>query len=94
MSVSGDTLQMLNNEALSRFEARIHGTLAGVCEYRIVDDSMIFPHTETMPAYRGRGIAARLVEFALNDAKARGLSIVSRCSFVDEYLAGHPEFTA
>ena len=91
MTVDAD-LRVANNESESRFEATLDGTLAAVCDYRLADGAIIFPHTETMPAYRGRGIAAALVEFALRDARARGLRIVSRCWFVDEYIASHPEY--
>ena len=87
-------LEMRNNEAQSRYEATVDGTLASTCDYRLAGGTIVFPHTETMAAYRGRGIAAQLVAFALDDARSRSLKIESRCWFVDEFLASHPEYAA
>jgi len=44
------------------------------------------------PQARGGGTASRLIAGALQAARARGLKIVPRCSFVSAYLAKHPEF--
>jgi predicted GNAT family acetyltransferase len=41
---------------------------------------------------RRRGFASRLVHDALGAARARGLKVVPRCSFVANYIAQHPEF--
>ena len=43
-------------------------------------------------ALRGRGIASRLVQGALESARAAGLKVVPRCPFVSAYIAKHPEF--
>jgi len=50
--------------------------------YRIEGDRMIIDHTYTPPAARGRGVAGRLVERAVADARARGWRIVPACPYV------------
>jgi predicted GNAT family acetyltransferase len=53
---------------------------------------VIITHTETPPALRGRGIASRLVQGALELIRADGMKVVAGCSFVADYLDKHPEF--
>jgi hypothetical protein len=79
------------NTALSRFELGIDGATA-VANYRLADGVMTFTHTETPAALRGRGVASRLVQDALEAARAQKLKVVARCDFVAGYLAKHPEF--
>jgi predicted GNAT family acetyltransferase len=43
-------------------------------------------------AIGGRGIAGRLVRAALEHARAAGLKVVPRCSYVADYLDKHPEY--
>lgn len=80
-----------DNSALSRFELEAEGATAFM-NYRLLGNVITLDHTETPVAARGRGIASRLVEGALEMARARGLKIVPRCPFVRVYLAKHPEY--
>lgn len=50
--------------------------------YRVNGQRMLVDHTFTPPALRGRGIAARLVERAVRDARARGWRVVPVCPYV------------
>ena len=43
------------------------------------------------PADRGRGVAARLVEAAVQYARAEGLRIIPSCWYVAQWLRHHPE---
>jgi predicted GNAT family acetyltransferase len=80
-----------DNTALSRFELDDGGVIV-VLNYRLAGHVITLAHTETPVAARGRGLASRLVEGVLQEARARGLKIVPRCPFVTAYLAKHPEF--
>ncbi len=80
------------NTTLSRFELDADGTTA-VANYRLTDRVMTFTHTEVASRLRGRGIASRLVRGALESARAQGLKVVPRCSYVGEFIAEHPEFS-
>jgi len=79
-----------DNAPRSRFELAAEGATA-LAYYRLANGVMTFTHTEVPPQFRQRGIA-RLVQGALEAARARGLKIVPRCSFVANYVAPHPEF--
>ncbi len=80
-----------DNTALSRFELDAGGVTA-VANYQLADGVITFTHTEVPPQARGHGAASQLIQGALEAARARGLKVVARCSFVRAYLAKHPEF--
>ena len=80
-----------NNTALSRFELDVDRTNAFAIS-RLSPGKVIITHTETPPALRGRGIASRLVQGALELIRADGMKVVAGCSFVADYLDKHPEF--
>jgi len=79
-----------DNTALSRFELDADDVTA-VANYRLAGNVMTITHTEVPPHARNRGIASRLIEGILVDARARGLKIVPLCPFVGAYFSKHPE---
>lgn len=79
-----------HDRANSRFQARIEGHL-NVADYRLADGVMHMTHTETHPSLRGRGIAAALVQAALDHARAEGLKVAPHCPYVAAYMRRHPE---
>jgi uncharacterized protein len=83
-------MSVRNNTALSRFELDTEDGTA-VANYRLEDGVMTFFHTETPAHLQGLGIASKLVRGALDEARAKGLKVKPRCSFVGGYIARHPE---
>lgn len=53
---------------------------------------MIIDHTGVPPAYEGRGIAARLVQAAITDARDHDFKITPLCSYVAAQFRRHPEW--
>ena len=80
-----------DNQALHRFELDVDGHTA-VAYYQRDGGVITFTHTEVPAALRGQGIASRLMHGVLETARAEGLKVVPRCSFVAAYLNRHPEF--
>lgn len=80
-----------NNTALNRYELDVDGEIA-FADYRFAPGKVIITHTETPRALRGRGIASKLVQGALEQIRADGLKVVAGCGFVVDYLEKHPEF--
>jgi predicted GNAT family acetyltransferase len=89
---AGDGVEIVDNEARGRYEARLDGRLAGVLVYEIPEGWVTFVHTEVEPAFEGRGIGSRLAKAGLDDARARGLPVTPECPFVLSYVRGHPEY--
>lgn len=81
-----------DNPALSRFELDADGQTA-FANYRRTPGKVIITHTETPRALRGRGIASRLVNGALELIRADGGKVVAGCGFVADYLDKHTEFS-
>ncbi len=55
-------------------------------------DVRIATHTVVPPAIGGRGIAARLVERLVSDAREQGFTIVPRCSYVAAKFDDNPDW--
>ncbi|HVX79559.1 MAG TPA: GNAT family N-acetyltransferase [Bradyrhizobium sp.] len=84
--------QVRDNKSRQRFELDVDGAMA-FANYRLAPGSVIITHTETPPVLRGRGIASKLVEGALQMIRAEGLKVIAGCSFVVDYLEKHPEYS-
>ena len=85
---------IVHNTAASRYEIYLDETLAGYADYYEADGVRDFSHTMTFPEFRGRGVAGQVVEFALNDTRDAGCTIIPTCWYVAEYLGKHPEYAA
>lgn len=84
-------LQVSRDDQGSRYEARLHGELATVIDFRRRDDVLVFTHTGTEPRWRGRGLAAATTQQALEDVRAQGLTVQPVCAFTAAYFDEHPE---
>ena len=76
----------------SRYEARVDGRHAGQAAYRLEGERIEFTHTKVDDAFEGQGVGSVLVRFALDDARARGLSVVPTCPFVRAWIDKHPAY--
>ena len=71
-----------DNHEQSRYEILVDGVVAGFEVYEVGQGQISLVHTEVDHAYSGQGLAARLVEFALGDARSRGLGVLPYCPYV------------
>ena len=75
-----------------RYTMWVDGGLASVLEYQDHGVGTVMHHTVTIPNYRGKGYAAELVEYAVNDVEASGAGpITATCWYVAEWFDRHPE---
>ena len=80
-----------HNEAARRFEFTEDGQLC-VLGYVLNGSVASFVHTGVPAPVGGRGIAADLVSFGLDTARARGWRVRAVCSYVAAYVQRHPEY--
>jgi uncharacterized protein len=80
------------NDENDHYEAMLDGKIVGHVKFRTRPGQVVLIHTETDPAYEGRGIGAALARGALDDVRARGLNALVLCPFIASYLKRHPEY--
>ncbi|MDQ5894657.1 MAG: uncharacterized protein QG596_918 [Actinomycetota bacterium] len=83
-------IEIQDVKASSRYEIHVGTELAGLADYRLEGDRIAFTHTEVDPAHGGQGLGSRLIEFAVTDARSRGLEIIPRCPFVRKWIEENP----
>jgi uncharacterized protein len=75
------------------YQARVEGSAAtGRLTYVRRGDVLTAEHTLVPPEIGGRGIAGKLVEALIADARAGGWKIVPQCSYVAAAFKRHPEW--
>jgi predicted GNAT family acetyltransferase len=84
--------RVVNNEAAHRYEAFIGDERAGFVDYRLRPGRIVLVHTEVDDSFEGQGVGGRLAEAALDDARARGLSVSPMCPFIASFIDEHPEY--
>lgn len=75
-----------------RYVLRHGDDLVAVVDYSQRGSAISFTHTFTSPAMRGKGHAAEVVAFAVDDVEQNtDLRIVPMCWYVAEWFDQHPE---
>jgi len=92
MSLNLDNLEIRDNPAQHRYEARLDGHLA-VVTYRREERRIIFIHTVVSPAIEGHGVAGKLVRAALDDAREQGVAVIPLCPYMVIFIRRHPEYS-
>jgi uncharacterized protein len=75
-----------------RYTMLVDGEVVSMLEYQDHGHGTVMHHTVTIPKFRGKGFAAKLVEHAVDDVEANGGGpITPTCWFVAEWFDRHPE---
>jgi predicted GNAT family acetyltransferase len=84
-------MKLYNNEDEKRYELKIDSDIAMI-EYIKARNEIYLTHTEVPKELEGRGFGSKLVLYALEDIKEKGLRLVPLCPFVAAYIKKHPEW--
>ncbi|WP_055046323.1 GNAT family N-acetyltransferase [Devosia sp. A16] len=90
-----DELTVEHEEANGRGRYVVYlpdGSEAEMTYHRQDPNTIIADHTGVPPQYRNLGLALKLVETAVADARASGGKIVPVCSYVVAQFRRHPEW--
>ena len=87
-----ERIEVTNAPEAERYELSIDGKVVGFTVYTARPGLIAFIHTEIDEDLQGRGLADRLIRFALEDARARRLAVLPFCPFVKAFIERHPEF--
>jgi predicted GNAT family acetyltransferase len=85
-------VQVRHNQPVRSYEAVVDGVVVGTLIYETAGGRRSLTHTFVDPSHRGRGIAAALARYALDDAKADGVRARAVCGYVAAYVGRHPEY--
>jgi uncharacterized protein len=89
-----ERIEMADAPDRDRYELSIDGEVVGFSVYRARPGLIAFVHTEVDERLQGRGLADRLIRFALEDVRTRGLAVLPFCPFVKAFIERHREFAA
>ena len=85
-------ITVADNPAADRYEILVDGERVGLATYRLSGDVVTFVHTEVEPELQGRGLGGRLIGHALDEARARGLTVRPLCPFVVDFIERNPAY--
>ncbi len=92
MSDENQKIDISHHEGQKRFVITVDGEAAGFASYVDGTDYRNFNHTVVRPEFRGRGLSAPLIRFALDDARENGIRIHDSCSAVSHFISKNPEY--
>jgi predicted GNAT family acetyltransferase len=90
--VSAAQITVTDDAGAARYEIRLDDDLAGFLQYRLHTGLIELVHTEIDEEFEGRGLGSRLISFALDDARERGLAVLPVCPFVNDYIQRHRQY--
>jgi len=83
--------KVIHRPKIGKFLIRLEPGKFAFLGYTIKDNKIYVESTYTPPEYRGRGIAARLMEAVVEWARERGLKVVPVCSYSLYFFKNHEE---
>jgi predicted GNAT family acetyltransferase len=84
--------EIVDDKEQSRYEARLGEETVAIADYVKQAGMVSFTHTETFDRHKGQGLASRLIDRALRDAREEELKVVPFCWFVAKYIGAHDEY--
>ncbi len=90
MTASTGDPEVIEVPAEHRFVVREQGATAELT-YEVTGGRLVLVHTGVPDELGGRGIAARLLEAAIEKAEREHLTIVPYCPFARRWLRDHPD---
>lgn len=80
-----ESVTVQHQPELQRFVLQLDGNEA-VLDYQLNNNDIDFNHTFVPPAFRGKGLAEKLVRTGLSWAKQQQFTIYASCSYVQRFL--------
>jgi uncharacterized protein len=88
----GAGAEIVDDKEQSRYEARLGAETVAIADYVKQPGIVSFTHTETFDGHKGQGLAGRLIDRALRDARDEELEVIPFCWFVAKHIGTHPEY--
>ena len=91
MPIDVEELEVIHNEAESRFEIWINQVLSKL-DYMYNGNTLTITHVGVAPGLRGQGVAGRLTQAALDYAEEKSLRVIPMCPYAAAYIRRHPKY--
>ena len=65
----------------------------GVCEFNVLDDKWVIVHTEVNSNYRGSGIAKKLLDRVVAEARNKNIKIIPKCEYAIKVMVDKNEYS-
>ena len=75
----------------SRYVGRIDGQIVSALDYADNGSVVSMTRTFTNPPFRGHGLAAEIVEYAVDDVERAGKTVRPMCWYVADWFEAHPD---
>jgi predicted GNAT family acetyltransferase len=86
-----EKLDVIHNPSHKRFETWIEGQLSKL-DYIEDDNTIVMTHVGVYPEHRGRGVAGKLTEVALEYAREKSLRVIPMCPYIASYIRRNPQY--
>jgi predicted GNAT family acetyltransferase len=87
-----EELVITENSALGIYEAVLGGEIVAGVIYSKAVNRVALLATSVFPAFRGKGIPAKLLIGILEKLRAQGATVTISCPFAAEFVGAHPEY--
>lgn len=84
--------ELSRNDGARQYELTIDGDVAGYASFHERGEVLVLPHTVVEPQFRGQGLSRPLIQYALDDARTRGLKVEPLCSAVRGFIERNPDY--
>jgi uncharacterized protein len=86
-------VSVIDNAEQLRYELHLDGVLVAEIRYRLEPGARVLVDVDVEPRLEGHGLGSELVEGALDDLRARGLTVVPHALFVADFINRHREYS-
>lgn len=80
-------IKIVFNEKENKSVAYDDNTKIGECDFEEIQDTWNIFHTEVDNAYQGQGIARKLVEIIVQNAKSNNKKLIASCSYAKKIIS-------
>ncbi|SIR67607.1 GNAT family N-acetyltransferase [Williamsia sterculiae] len=87
-----DVVVVTHSTSQERYEATVGDVYVGYLDYVSEPEQVLITHTVIGDRFSGRGYAAQLVRYVLDDIASTGKKVVPLCSYVQHFVAENPEY--
>lgn len=85
-------IDVIYNKAEQRSVALDQGVEIGECTYADDGQTWVINHTFVNPQYGGQGIAKRLVDLLIHEARLAGVRVTATCSYALHLFSKTPDY--